>query len=500
MQEKGGPAGNDSWDYAALANQISSQGLINWSTSILSFIGFSQPNQEIGGLVLYSAFSIMTVQEIIATSLLFPFILSQQAIFYCFIIGRYLFNSEFRAYLFSFSFISIKAVSKLTTWHFSNRILVSILILVLFYLILSSIINKSFKFGILALLFTLSLSTIHRIFLLLIIILICYVIILIFLHYSKSIYRIRFSLDLHTRVFFFLALHLILILLTYKQYIFNYNIFLGPYSGKNLLSEFNFFEALYYYGIRQALLIGLLILFVPVGIFSHIVQTNKKYVYSVIASLVYIFFIFDYEYSLYIFLPLLAFWISEGLIFLISLFPRRGFKTNMPYTIFVLILVLTPHLIQVEDSGKSSEEFRPVNASNFLSHYSVESNEIIFGYSTHESQIITYTDSLYWTDDYIDELESRKQVNINFENFIYKKKIEVLVGTEHNLTRYSINDPLTSKYLIDSNKNYVLYDPKYNENHYYGLNYRPVTNQLIKSSIEEKYKLFGDDHLSLLIL
>lgn len=489
--------GNDSWDYHAFCGQLLYDGKANWILDPLGYFGLYPPNIEPGIIFFFATFSSVLGINLTSGVLYLSLYLGIFLCFQTFILGKELFSKHV-ALVCCFVIPSSNLLIAGTTWIIYSRGLATIMSIPVLYLLFKKDIRR-FSQIILILILLFATISIHRLGFLFIIAIIFPAILSIFYHYVRPKHN-PFNFYL---IIPYILLGLLLFYGTFKEYWISYE-YIGERSpGSNFISSFITL------GYSYATIFGLSLLFIPFGILGLFNKILSDYIHKflLVNFLIFIIFIYDTQYLLHMFLPILLLLSSYGFYYLIILSNQNFSKVFSIFTFFIIIFSfgLAPFFITIQDVN-SSDSLKTTDrweTAFFIKENTNREDLMIHGFGIQLAALDAISGRPSLNEKDINSLEQRVvDTEIILEDILVTKDLYYVIPTKQNVY-YFEHDNFQSKKVLDtyphsylvSNKNYPNIPPGDRIEY---VTFVDQTQGVIESpfmtSIDsDKYKIFSTD-------
>tara|TARA_B100001250_G_scaffold213427_1_gene183071 strand:- start:24839 stop:26449 length:1611 start_codon:yes stop_codon:yes gene_type:complete len=507
--EVGHEDGTDSWDYHQLVAQISNSGKINWLINFFSIFGFYPPSQEMGVVTFTSCLYVATGLNLEQSIFLESFIIGTSSIFFGYILGLKITKNNLTALCFAFFFCFSPKIFANTSIGISIRDFFSIYLLICHYFFLRLLSDSNAKNLVLFLSTFFILLTIHRFSVLLI-----FLVITLLLSFAISYYRKNYlgskpiNFTNKMRASYFLALFLI-VFISHNSADF-YSIF-SPSANYNL--SLNFFEALIVVIKAYSYIIGIPIIFAPLGflVLTSKTKIHDNDVFLLLSVQILSFLIFDTTYLIYFSLYIICFFSAFGFNHLIRIFTvhKSQFIAVSLLFVFVITSALAPFFVggpKVFVEGYKSED--RWETGHYIKSNMENDDKLLTGYGISTSSINGISERPFWRDREIEIYESLIVEEISLDSFISSRALYDMAIDYDPRQEYLTQNEIDSVYVqnrIGVHSLYYILNTNYNELSYKSplesdTKVEPEINILVNSFNNERYVIYESNNHSLIFV
>lgn len=447
--EDGSP---DSWDYHLQVNQIVQEGMISWAFNPLSYYGLYPPYMEVGIETLFATFVILSDIHITYSVLILSVTLGILSSFFFFILCRELFHDNSIAIIGLLIFSSSPFIFKLTIWGIHQRLLFSVLFLVVWILIIkiNHDIENRMKYIFLCLTTALLYSTFHKSSLFSVLLFVVFILTRLSIYYSKLfVNRRKINQNVINQFYNFYFITIGLLVIT------------GGFLNKSI--EESIFDILFEYAKQMSIDLGLLSVFAVGSIFFFY---NRNSTFSTQYILLLLFFVIILHVIIpqprgqirepvffYLYFPLYLIFMTLGMFKIMEIHVKKQFIPLFAI-LFVISSSILPNFIQVNNLTEpneiisldaervNSDFYGQIKSTGFyVNHYYTETEEVILplGRETFFNRLSTHFDGKYFTDRSV-LYTSYAEYQWNLTYFFMSGRAEGFVPEEDSIF-YDINSP-----------------------------------------------------------
>ncbi len=364
--------GADSFGNLEVSFFVIENGLNIRLVNSFSFFGLTPYSNNMGGTFLLTSVSILTGLSPVDSILILSYFLAISSFFAMFFLSRNFVDNNF-AVISSTVLLSSRLCVEFHRWTFSLRSPYFFLYLIILGIIIKYFLNKTKdinrKHLYLILIFGISSFSLHKLFYFNWLFFVSLPFFAIF-RYNKFLFY-KYDFVFESKIISLLKVLILLSLTTFS--LLGYSIYKG-----NVTDFQSIFNAFYFIIFEYALGFGFLLCLVPLG-FIFSLDSKKEsdvliYLMSLSCSLVW----FDYIYSIWIIMPLLAIYAVKGLYNLI-LFSKKGYGFTLALAFIILLptqllpeyITVSPteYLLYEDDYDKNSEILSGENTGFYMNEH-----------------------------------------------------------------------------------------------------------------------------------